>query len=304
MKPDLNLLAVFDAVFRHGSVSRAADQLALSQPAVSHALARLRLQLGDPLFVRAGRGLVPTDRARALAPQIRALIAVAAALIQPELFLPETFAGTFRLAASDYAALTLVPPLLASLQRSAPQAQVQVLPVDAGTTRRLELGELDFSFWGTVPPGSPFRFSPLFDDDFLAAADAAHPIFGSGRQPPTFEAVLAFRHAVIAMGDPGRSPVDEALLRLGRSRQIGLVTPGFSSTIAALQGSDLIACLPRRLRGSLPPTLRCFDLPFLVSRFRYGLLWSENSELQLRRLWLRARVQDLFGEASVGQPAP
>lgn len=297
MKPDLNLLAVFDAVFRRDSVSLAADELALSQSAVSHALARLRLQLGDPLFVRAGRGLTPTDRARALAPQIRALIAGAEALIQPEAFLPGAFAGTFRLAASDFASLTLVPPLISALRQSAPLARVQVLPVDTGTLRQLELGALDFSFWGTAPPEPPFRFSRLFDDCFVAAADAAHPVFQTGSQPPTLGAILAFPHAVISLGDPGRSPIDAALDRLGQSRRIGLTTSGFSSTIAVLAGTDLIACLPSRLRPCLPDNLRCFDLPFPVPTFDYGLLWHDTGS-QPRQSWLRASVQTLAANAA------
>jgi DNA-binding transcriptional LysR family regulator len=294
MKPDLNLLAVFDAVFRQGSVSRAADQLALSQPAVSHALARLRKQLGDPLFVRAGRGLTPTDQARALAPRIRILIGAAEALIQPEIFRPDSYAGTFRIAASDFAAMTLVPPLLASLRKAAPHVRVQILPVDRETTRRLELGELDFSFWGTGPPDPPFQFTRLFSESFVAVADQAHPILQLGNHRPTLDAVLAFPHAVISFGDPGRSPVDEALRRLGLSRQIGLITPGFASTIAALPGSDLIACLPTRLRDCLPANLRCFDLPLLVPSFDYGLLWHDNGGLQPRQIWLRSRAQDVL----------
>lgn len=304
MKADLNLLVVFDAILRKGSVSGAAQHLSLSQPAVSHALARLRRQLGDPLFVRAGRGLTPSDHARALAPRIRDLIQAAEALIQPEAFRPETFDGRYRLAASDFAALSLVPPLLAQLRAASPAAQVQVFPVDGDTVRRVELGEIDFSFWGTTPLEEPFRFTPLFHESFLGVADQAHPIFGlpAGKEP-NLDTVLSFRHAVISLGDPGRSPVDAALHQLGRSRQVGLIAPGFASSMAALPGSELVACIPSRLRAVLPAGLRCFTLPFAVPAFAYGLLWHDNSGRQPRQAWLRSRVADLFAPGAKGAAA-
>ena len=135
MKPDLNLLAVFDAVARTGSVTAAAEHLGLSQPAVSHALNRLRATVGDPLFTRSGRGLVPTPAALAMLAPARDLLARATALLSPQQFKPDSATMVFRLGASDFAAHTLVPDLVLRLRQAAPLVTLEVLPVGDQTLR-------------------------------------------------------------------------------------------------------------------------------------------------------------------------
>ena len=141
---DLNLLKALDALIETRSVTRAAGRLGLSQPAVSGMLARLREVFGDPLFLRAQRGLLPTPRTEALAVPLKRMLAKAEALLQPATFDPATAQGTLRIAATDYAQAALVLPLLAVLRREAPGLRIAVQPVDARAfPAQMEAGGLD-----------------------------------------------------------------------------------------------------------------------------------------------------------------
>lgn len=285
MKSDLNLLLVFDAVARFGSVSRAAQHLALSQPAVSHALNRLRAAVGDPLFTRAGRGLVPTPRAEAMMAPVRALVIEAAEMISPQEFTPATAQKLFRIGASDYAAFTLIPALMRHLGHAAPAVQIELHPAGAGALAALESGQLDLSFWGTEPPPKPFHHLTLFEETYIGIARAGHPVLAEG--PVTLEGYLAHPHAVVALQVPGANAIDRALAQRGLSRRVGLMSHSFAGNLAALPHCDLIASLPARLCQPLPPGLSRFDLPLAVPAYRYGIVWHPRTERIASHRWLR-----------------
>lgn len=304
MKPDLNLLAVLDALCRTGSVSRAAELLALSQPAVSHALARLRDQTGDPLFLRSGRGLVPTARALALAEPVASLVASGRSLLEPESFDPAHDPARFRLGISDFAGMTLLPQLMAALRSSAPHAVVEALPVGPTPLRGLELGKIDLSFWGAAPPEAPLRHLPLFTDRYVVVLRRDHPALGRIDAPLGLDAYVAQAHAVVTVGDTGRSQVDTALAMIGLRRRIALVSPSFAANLAAVAASDLVATAPARLAETLPPGLVARDLPFSVPEISYGIIWHPLRDAAPSQRWFRNLIAQLFRGASVTSQDP
>lgn len=287
MKRELGLLVVFDAVAQTGSVTAAANQLSMSQPALSHALNRLRDLLGDALFVRHGRGLVPTPRARAMMGPVHDMLREAGALLKPAAFDPRTDTRCLRIGASEYAALTLLPPLVRVLRRKAPAMQLELVSVGPETLQQLAQGTLDLSFWGTTAPGGQFRHLTLFRENYVGVAASTHPVFRTAASRVPLKGYLAYPHAVVSLRDPGRSAVDEALRASGHTRRIGLSTPSFLANMAALRGSDLLATLPSRLcQGEVMKGLRRFSLPVSVDPYDYGLIWHERSAGDAALSWI------------------
>lgn len=297
MRPDLNLLVILDALCRLGSVSQAAEALSLSQPAISHALNRLRAATGDPLFIRAGRGLVPTPRALALAEPVAGIVAAGQACLRPEIFDPTRDAPRFRLAISDYAGLTLLPQIVAAVVSEAPRAMIEALPVGPNVLRQLEEGRLDLSFWGTTPPPAPFLYRRLFDESFVLVLRRDHPAMTGEGAPLTREAFLALSHAVVSLRDPGQSPVDQALARDGQSRRVALTSPSFAANLAAVAYSDLVATVPARLARGLPAGLMALPLPIFLPAFAYGMIWHPCGDASAALRWLRELIARVAGTA-------
>jgi DNA-binding transcriptional LysR family regulator len=294
MKRELGLLVVFDAVAQSGSVTAAARQLALSQPAVSHALNRLRDLTGDQLFARSGRGLVATARAHALMVPVRELLAEADRLLHAGPFDPARDVRRMRVAASEYAMLTIVPALLRETSRSAPHVMIEVQPVGPETLLHLERGIVDVSFWGTTLPKAQFQQMTLFRENFVGVARSRHPVFGQTSRRVSLRQYLAHPHAVVSLGDPGRNVIDEVLASKGHARRIAAATPSFMANLAALSGSDLIATVPSRLcRGPHMRGLATFALPMAVDAYDYCLIWHQRSTGDAALAWLRARIAAL-----------
>ncbi|WP_431299172.1 LysR family transcriptional regulator [Tabrizicola sp. BL-A-41-H6] len=298
MRPDLNLLVILDALCRYGSVSRAAERLSLSQPAISHALNRLRAATGDPLFTRSGRGLVPTPRALALAERVAGIVAEGQACLRPEAFDPTRDAMRFRVGVSDFAGLTLVPQIIAALMVEAPRAIIETQPVGPGLLRQLEEGGIDLSFWGTDPVAAPFHHQPLFEDEYGLVLRRDHPALMVGAGRITLGDYLGLSHAVVSLGDPGKSGVDMALARDGLSRRIVLVSPSFAANLAAVAASQLVATVPIRLARNLPDALVQVPLPIEVPRFRYGMIWHARADASPALRWFRGLIGRVVGEAA------
>jgi DNA-binding transcriptional LysR family regulator len=296
MKPDLNLLAVLDALCRTGSVSGAAEALSLSQPAVSHALNRLRAATGDPLFIRNGRGISPTSRALALAAPVGKLVAEAREFLGPAGFDPSCDTLSVRLGVSDYVSLTLLPALIARLRRQAPNVRVEAVPIGDRLLRQMAEGAVELSFWGSDPPPHPIRSLPLFDDGFVAVLAVGHPLL-AGNGQLTLRSYLSSPHAVVSFGHPGRSPVDVALAAAGHSRRVVLASSSFAANLAAVAASDLVTTLPARLVPTLPPALVARSLPFSVPRFTYYLIWTDRTDQSLGLAWLRGQIAEIAGDA-------
>lgn len=298
MKRDFNLLLVFDAIASTGSVTGAAQRLGLSQPAVSHALNRLRHHLDDQLFERGNGGLVPTPRARRMLGGVSDVVALAEALFRPDIFDPLSSKREFVIATSDYADLTLLPSLTRLLRRSAPGIRLRCVAFGVHTAGDLAAGVLDLSFWGARPPerSTSLQWMKLFSEDHVGIAGFDQPV---QRQPVTLEHYLAHGHITVSLRDPGLNRVDQALAALGHRRTIAFTTHSFASVPHCLPGTDLIASLPRRLHTVLQPRdLGVFELPFDVPAYDYGLIWHDRSHRDAGHAWLRSCIAELFHAAA------
>lgn len=305
-RPDLNLLVVLDAIERSGSVTGAADALALSQPAISHALNRLRKQIGDPIYVRGRGGLVVTPRGALLIQQARSVIAAAQAAFTPVQFDAATTRQAFRLVTSDYSSLTLVPHLFSAFHTQAPHARLETLTVSAETLEALERGNADCSYWGTQPPGAPFEHYELFRERMVLVARRSNPLMKRRHGATiTLEEYCAQSHVVVSLRDPGRSRLEAELTARGCQRRIAMVGHSFAAALAAVRETDLIAALPERLVAHPGNADLCsLSLPFEMPDYPYFLLWHSRSTCDEAMRWFRDLVQTSVETVTTVDPKP
>jgi DNA-binding transcriptional LysR family regulator len=291
-RADLNLLVVFDAVAQTRSVTVAADALSLSQPAVSHAVKRLRTLMGDPLFVRGRDGLVLTPRAEGSVAEVKAILAAIGRVLKTERFDPARTARSFCIAASDYAMMTAMPAIVCKLRAVAPQASIDVAHIDADLLPRLEKGELDIAFVGASHPDGPFLSRELFRERFVGLVCQRHPLaIKAGQGSLTLKDYLAYPHVAVTFRDPRRSPIDAKLAELGKQRRVAMFTPNFAANIASLRGTDLIMSLPSRLASfANEQGLVLFKLPIMVPDYPYLMTWHRRSDDDPALMWLRDLV--------------
>ena len=294
MKPDLNLLVVFDAVASAGSVTRAAERLSLSQPAISHALNRLRAHFGDPLFFRKGAGVQLTPRALNMKAEIRFILQSAETVLANQPFNPANNSRKFRIAASDYALATLVPQMQKRFREHAPYCQLEIVPVEGGVLTQMERGTLDCSYWGTTTPEGPWVSQILFQEHYVGVVSKVHPVFENNSPPKiTLDDYLKYPHIVVSMKDPGRNQIDFALEKLGKQRRIAMATHSFIGNMECLTAGNLIASLPAKLVQTVQPSgLIVFELPFDVPAYDYSLIWHNQAEKDEGLLWFRTQIID------------
>jgi len=285
------LLRALDALLDTHSVTRAAERLGLSQPAVSGMLVRLREVFGDPLFVRAQRGLLPTARAEALAVPVRNVLREIEDLLLPGRFDPASTAMTIHIAATDYAQRVIILPFLIGLRRDAPGVRVSVRPVETGELAgQLERGVLDIAL--VTPEMAPdhLRARTLFREDYVCVMRARHPAVSEGALD--LDSFCALDHAIMSHdGSQFRGATDLALADIGRTRRVVASVPSFTFLIDVLRHSDLCALLPRRLVSEeeglilLPP-------PLPVAGFTKIAVWHERSHGDQAMTWLRCRLAE------------
>lgn len=288
---DFNLLKALDALLDERSVTRAADRLALTQPAVSGMLTRLRESFNDPLFVRAQRGIVPTLRAQQLAAPVKQLLTDIEAMLQPEAFEPTTATMTVTLASTDYALRAVVVPFLAALRQMAPNIRVAVQPIDnQALPGQLERGDVDLALVTpqSTPPGLHAR--TLFDERYVCVMRADHPdAIGNGL---SLERFCALDHVLVSSsGGAFQGVTDEALARLGRSRRVTVSVTSFLVLPEILAVSDLIAVVPRRL-ALHRQDLFMVEPPLQIPGFSKTVAWHERSHRDPSQRWLRALLVD------------
>lgn len=281
---DLNLLVVLDALLHERHLTRAAARLPMSQPAVSHALARLRTLLGDPLFHRTRGGLRPTPHALALEAPLRDVLAQVRRLLAGAVFDPAASRRAFRLAMSDYGASVVLPPLLRRLRQDAPGIDLEISYTSrGGMIGGVADGQLDLALavFGETP--AEIRRAVLFEEPFVCVTDAA-----ATPGPLTLDAYLARPHVLVAASQDQRSgEVDAALARIGRTRRVALRLPHWTAAPAVLAGTDLVLTVARRTVDPAPPGLAVGPVPFPVDPLGFEMLWHERADADAGLRWLR-----------------
>jgi DNA-binding transcriptional LysR family regulator len=292
---DLNLLRVLDALLRERNVSRAAEHLALSQPAVSNALGRLRDLLDDPLLVRVGRAMQPTPRALELEAPIRAALRqIEESLSEGSRFDPARSRQRFTIALTDYAEMLLMPRLLARLAELAPGIRIDVrhlsprLPSEA-----LEKGEIDLALgrFEALPPR--FVGRRWMSETLQLVARRDHPQLRVGL---SLDGFLRLRHLWVHGGQT-RGMVEQWLGEHGLSREIVYTTPNYLQAAHIAAGGELVAVLPTRLAryfaGLLP--LELFDLPFELGPFHLEVVSLDLRSRDTALQWLGERILEIGG---------
>jgi DNA-binding transcriptional LysR family regulator len=291
--PDLNLLVTLDVLLAEGSVARAAQRLRLSPSAMSRALARLRETTGDPLLVRAGRGLVPTPRALELRERVSQLVQDGEAVLRPaeELNL-KALVRTFTLRTTEGFVENFGPDLIARVGADAPGVRLCFVPKPNKDSAPLREGAVDLET-GVVgkTTGPEVRAQALFRDRFIGVVRAGHPL-SRGKITPTRYA--AGRHIGVSRRGLDKGPIDEALKPLGLEREIVTIVGGFATALAL--ATDLIASVPERHTGNLRAGMHSFPLPVSTPEITISLLWHPRLDADPAHRWLRACVRDACAE--------
>ena len=298
---DFNLLLTLDVLLTEQNVARAAQRLKLSPSAMSRALARLRETTGDPLLVRAGRGLVPTPRALALRERIGPLVQEIEAVMRPlnALKLSE-LERTFTLRSSEGFVENFGAALIQRVAAEAPNVRLCFVrkPDKSSTALRDGTVDLETGVVGATM-GPEIRAQALFRDRWIGVVRKGHPLQHGARI--TAEQFAQGRHiAVSRRGGVIGGPVDEALAPLGWQRNVVAITGGFVTALALARGTDLIACVPERHTQSLRGDLHSFALPFPVPAFSVSLFWHPRQQADPAHMWLRRVVLETCGEQDDG----
>jgi DNA-binding transcriptional LysR family regulator len=288
---DLNLLVVFDAVMQERSVTRAGQRLGLSQPAMSHALARLRHMLKDDLFIRSPKGMLPTPRAEQIALPVRAALDGLQHSLEPPQFDASTATRNFRVAVDNYAAAVLVGPLAARITKIAPEVTLEFLP--SGTLDIFDLldrGELDLAIGHFAEQGERFLRQQMLQDEFVAVLRKNHPAATASKL--SIEKFSTLPHLEISSVHHATDFIDTALARRKLRRRIALRAP-FLSAAQILVASDMVSVFPRRIAEELvryrPLVIRSLSHPSPI--IETAMVWARRLDNQPAHRWLRDTVR-------------
>lgn len=293
-KIDLHLIRVLNTVLTERSVSRAAIRLGMYQPAVSAALKRLRELAGDPLLVRSGAGMVPTDAGlRMIEPSARILRAAEVLFSDARGFDPATATHTFSLAASDYMDPLFLPQLVAQIKSQAPLCRVDIHPLSGESDYRTRLaqGEVDIVVGNWPAPPDDLHMARLFGDEVVCLVAKDHPAARRGWDSTNW---LAAEHVAPTPTHPGaKGVIDEHLDKLGLQRNITVRCPHFGLIPAMVASSLLVLTTGRqyceRYAGTLP--VKILPCPIDFPRMMYYQLWHERTHASASAKWLRDRVK-------------
>jgi DNA-binding transcriptional LysR family regulator len=288
---DLNLLVLLDAAIEYRNVTRAADAMQMSQPAMSRALGRLRKLLNDPILVRGGDGLMPTPRAIALHPQLKRLLNDITNLVSDVPFSPEQLTGCITLAATDHETIVFLPKLMTLIAQAAPQLDVTVIPLFNITAPCLHDGSIDLAFGvaqATLP--SNLYQEPLYEDTYITLMRRQHPAGNC----LSIEQFSVLNHVqVTAAGNRQGSAVDTALDKLGLHRRIVLQLPSFITALAVVAESDCVVTLPASIaqRYAIEYDLVAIATPIDCPPITHISIWSGVRNADPANQWLRKLVR-------------
>lgn len=302
---DLNLLATLDVLLDEGSVVGAAKRLRLSASAMSRALARLRDATGDPLLVRAGRGLAPTPRALELRGRVRQVVIDAEAVLRPALKLDlQSLTRTFAIRSTEGFTETFGPQLIARVSAEAPLVQLSFLAKQDKDSTPLRDGRVDLET-GVIAQamGPEIRALGLFRDRFVGVVRRGHRL-SKGRMTP--ERYAAARHVVVERRGLRAAMVDDVLERMGLARHVVATVGGFGPAIALARNCDIVATVPEKHTAGLCDGMHRFKLPVAVEDFTISLFWHPRLDADPAHRWLRSLVQDVCkgaGQKTAGRRA-
>jgi DNA-binding transcriptional LysR family regulator len=292
--PDLNLLVALDVLLTEGSVAKAARRLRLSPSAMSRTLTRLRETTGDPILVRAGRGLVPTPRAIALREPVQRAVEEATALLRPvETIDPSKLSRTFVMRASDGFVESFGPVLLAILAVQAPGAHVHFLQKPDKDSAPLREGRVDLET-GVIEEstGPELRSQALFEDRLVGVVRQGHPLL---QGEVSLSAYLEARHVLVSRTGFEAAAVDRPFLPADLARHVATIVGGFAAALSLARASDLVATVPDRHTRGLRDGLAAFALPLPAKPFTVSMLWHPRMDADPAHRWLRGCVRQAVG---------
>ena len=290
----LTQLRLLEALAQVGSLSAAAEQVGLSQPAASHALSRLRRELADPLFVRTSRGLRATPYGkRAVDAAHKALLALRTGLAQPR-FVAATSSRVFNVYMSDVGQMVLLPRLLVRLKAEAPHVSLRVRSIpDQSPHTLLETGEVDLAVGYLTTLTTGFFQKRLFQERYVCVVREDHPAFADGMNLKAFQSVP---HALAESTGMAHELLDRRLARQGVRRRVKLYVPQFIVLPLVVANSDLLVVMPGRLAENFAKLLplKVMPLPMVVSAYEIKLYWHERFRQDPANRWLRTLFTELF----------
>jgi len=303
-KVDLNLLVYLDVLLRECNVTRAAEELSISQPAMSNSLRRLRDLFGDPILVRTSEGMTPTDRAIELQPLVRTVLAAAEQAILPKTdFDPAASRRIFRIMASDYTEATLVPALLSRLRKQAPKIRLDIMTPSDVSFHDVERGKVDLVInrFDTLPQS--FHQVRLWDDSFSCVVSAQNAIIKNWN----LESYLKAKHVWVSKTGMGVGVgmstddvqrlgwVDDALHKIDVKRDIALFTRHYQAALRLAEQDDLVVTLPSMAARQLDdnPNVKILEPPFNIPRMRLKMVWSPLLQHDPGHRWIRQLIKQV-----------
>ena len=298
---DLNLLRVFDAVMAEGSLTRAAERLAMTQPAASHALKRLHVAVGEDLFHRTAFGMQPTARAGLLWPQVRAALAQLQAALSPRSFDPTSDAATFNIAMADATAALLLPSVVSAIESVQALANIRVLPLTTRDPRRLveqadadlAVGYFPNAIAAIVAQGdeATLHHRQLYATEYVCVMRRDHPL---AAEELTLDSFVAAHHLLVTFSGRAHGFVDEALATLGRQRRIVLTVNQFATAGSVVARSDLLTVLPQQFLPATGVEHRLVQkpLPLSLATVNVEMMWHLRKDDDPAHRWLREIVID------------
>jgi DNA-binding transcriptional LysR family regulator len=291
---DFNLLVALDALLKEQSVSGAARRLGLSTSAMSRTLSRLRIAIGDPILVPAGRGMVATPHAIAIAEEVHLLKDAVKTVLSPQPTVEiRQVRRDFTIRANEAFVLLFAAGLSAAVANAAPGIRLRFAPRSDKDIQALRDAAVDLDI-GVLPQDSgELRCQTLFEDQYVGIARLGHPIFEA--EPITVERYAGWGHVVFSTQANFAGPVDRALAELDHSRDVRLIVPSFPAVIAVAAASDLIGAVPKSYCQSFAISrIKTFDLPVAMPGFNIVQAWHPRMDADPVHRWLRALIFETF----------
>jgi DNA-binding transcriptional LysR family regulator len=301
---DLNLLVVFDAMIEEKSTTKAARRVNLSQPAISHALNRLRHLFQDELFVRGASGMQPTARALEIAGPIHHALVEIQGVLDGATFDPASSRRRFSVAVQNYATIVMLPYLVDRLREEAPGVELRSWPKDpVETLDGLEQGRIDMAIGHFDVLPERFASEELLTDDLVCVMRWDHPLAG---QILTLERYAAMPHLVVSVDGSDTDPIDPILAQFGLSRRVAMTVPHFLAGSIVLTRSDMVATVTRRVAESFAQNqaLRILVPPFPAPTERFVMVWHRRLATHPAQVWLRGLFRDAARWVREERPGP